>query len=262
MPVLIIAGVLSGQAKRIESDVRSMKNDAWAIQYVVSRGSVPAIRDVNEICKVASGSTESHILGVSKQEGRARRAIAAEIRQFFRFRWLNNAALSWIGRSPGFAEELQRIIAEESQWSELIKPKSLCDALVLPRASFQCHPDLAGLWQLSEACNDDNNINSAIKLRSAFERRYRKSMGGTVQRWVDKDGLVYDHTGQRHGVAPFPYNWKYSYCLESGFHYDVSHIKQESFCLVDSKGERYSRGRGPRQYVNLDSHGRVVSDHP
>src|SRR5918992_2493778 len=76
---------------------------------------------------------------------------------------------------------------------------------------------------------------------------------GKRWRWVDGNDCVFDHTGPRHGTAPFPRNWKYSYRMEDGFHYDVCDRNQRAFQIADQSNTVHRiKSSG---YINLDAHG-------
>jgi hypothetical protein len=73
--------------------------------------------------------------------------------------------------------------------------------------------------------------------------------------WVDSKDRCFDHSQARHGVAEFPRNWKYSFELTDGFHYDVRHLEGRAFQLYDADGSAHGAERN--SYINIDPHGVV-----
>jgi hypothetical protein len=78
---------------------------------------------------------------------------------------------------------------------------------------------------------------------------------GGARVWVDSDSKAFDHRGARHGVAPFPRAWKFSYQVVPGFHFDVSSRVSRAFCVHASDGRRHDV-LGSR-HLNIDPHGWV-----
>ncbi len=72
---------------------------------------------------------------------------------------------------------------------------------------------------------------------------------------MDQRGRIFDEDGERHGVAPFPRGWKYSYRIEAGFHFDITSSDGRRFVVSDAIGMRNRVGAGA--HLNMDPHGHV-----
>jgi len=67
--------------------------------------------------------------------------------------------------------------------------------------------------------------------------------------------LIFGRDGPPHTGAPFPRGWKFSYRLPDGFHYDVKHLEQRRFFIIDAVGMRHPSGA--KGYINVDPHGYI-----
>src|ERR1019366_3085581 len=100
---------------------------------------------------------------------------------------------------------------------------------------------------------DPENIAGAEKAVREFERVYLRK--AHHYQWIDDRDLIFGREGPRHADAPFPREWKFSYRLPDGFHYDVQHLEQRKFSISDVAGIRHASG--VKGYINVDPHGYV-----
>ena len=231
---------------------------AWTFEYVpsqTSKAEIPA-RALILLKEVIKDNETIHIFGLSVQQNR--QEFADKVRKHFRFRWFNHMLLGSLA-TPDPAPFLDRLasdLSEESIWAQRVKPTDLSSPLLLPQCCFDAgrHSDL---WRRAEDYGDMQNVNGAEKAIRAFELELlRRNDGGPgYPRWIDRRDRVFDHRGERHGAAPFPRNSKYSYRLESGFHYDVSSADRDEFFLKDVDGLRHRVLS--RRHINIDPHGYV-----
>jgi hypothetical protein len=208
---------------------------------------------------MASQYDDTHILGLSVQ--RNRQDFADRIRPFFRFRWFDHSLLKYLGRpDPAeFVRGLSSNLAEESEWAARVKPKDINSPLLLPECSFVPERKNCELWRHASAYGDSGNISGAEKAIRDFQNTHHRKVNianFSSYKWVDREDRIYDQDGPRHGLAPFPREWKYSYRIESRFHFDVTHVDGRQFVLIDASGMQHRVIAGA--HLNVDPHGYVI----
>lgn len=266
MRLAVVVGLPPEQAKRLKAFVErglSTYKLGWSVKYVSARKNFPEILDahVSQAMDSAAETNESHIIGVSKQDGRIRQEVAGRIREHFRFRWLDNALLYFLGdQFQEFVIRFNDVLQEEEFWSEKVKPSDSRSPLLLPKMSFDARHPQGEIWAMSEQYGEIGNIAAAATALEKFRDAYwnsttpeRHHAGG--RRWIDSSDRVFDHSGARHGAAPFPRNWKYSYKIEEGFHFDVSDRNGRGFSVIDYSNSRHVCSENG--YINIDPHGHV-----
>ena len=254
---VVLLGIPEKYFKRAKNELAKCQELAdWTFEYVPTEASsaqIPA-KVLRRLQQAVSDSAAIHIFGLSLQQNR--QELTVEIRKCFRFRWFDHTLLgSLASQDPQpFLSRLILDLNEEALWAERVKPSDLKSPLLLPECCFDAgrHGDL---WRKATAYGDLENVNGAEKAVDAFRSEWlRKNDGGPgYSRWIDKHGRIFDHRAERHADAPFPRDRKYSYRLESGFHYDVSSDRGE-FSLNDVNGSRHRVSRG---HMNVDPHGYV-----
>jgi hypothetical protein len=149
-------------------------------------------------------------------------------------------------------EHLNEVLEEETEWGISIKPKDIYSALLLPRSSFEPRTAGESVWALAEQYGDRRHIEHVASTIEQFRTRH----------WLTKqaDGhygrdLYFDNLGERHGIADFPKNWKYSLRFEDGFHFDVSSARKRGFNLCDATGAIHNVIND--EHLNVDPHGYV-----
>ncbi|MGD0580263.1 MAG: hypothetical protein ABSC08_15195 [Bryobacteraceae bacterium] len=232
----------------------------WAVKFVPSPTKLPQVSaaEVDQTLKLASQHQDTHILGFSTQPDRQR--FADRIKAYFRFRWFDHILLKHLG-SPDpfpFLNQLAADLAQESTWADRVKPSDLNSPLLLPECAFSAARKHSDLWRHACSYGDSNNIDGAEKAIGAFQSCYRRRVDSgrpKQSKWVDEQDRIFDHDGPRHGAAPFPRDWKYSFRIEIGFHFDVKSLSGKQFFLCDALGERNRIAAGA--HLNMDSHGYV-----
>jgi len=255
MQMVLLAGVPSRYLPRLKSVLTNASGQlqGWQIDYVVSNGGPDLqVRDWKQIHAVAERLGSLHVLGFSAK--RNREWVAAAIRPYFRFRWFDHTLLPLLNNpdpSP-FVARLISDLEEELRWALQIRPSLPSDALLLPKVSFGCATVHARMWNLAEAYGSNDSVPAAARAIAAFHRTYRQRVEiqrHTKQRWVDDRRLVFSEGGARHGTPPPPRDWKYSYRLEDGFHFDVSKLNQNTFKIADATG--HTRSVSQNDYINI-----------
>jgi hypothetical protein len=262
MSTVIFAGLPQRYLPTLRSLVerQSDRFPLWNFKYVPTLERSPSLRprDVSQIERVAATSDRVHVLGMPDDKNG--HAGAAAIRPFFRFRWFPHGLLHLIG-SPDperFISELVAAIEEEEDWAKRVMPQNHNSALLLPETCFTCSARNRDMWRHALAYGDPNNLTGAENAISQFSRTHRQHVifsGHPSYKWVDDSERIYDEDGQRHGDAPPPRMWKYSYKIEDGFHYDLTHLRNRKFSLHDALGIEH-RAKAD-SHINVDIHGYV-----
>ncbi|MGO8673713.1 MAG: hypothetical protein ACLQVD_20440 [Capsulimonadaceae bacterium] len=259
MPVFIIAGYqrsLENQLRRALSD-GAQQWSGW--QYVLFPGnqhktSSVSLTQVNDLCELAAKHNGAHVFAVSEDPNR--KEMAAKIRPYFRFRWIGASEIRDVGRGVfnPVIDSLRQATQEEDFWIEHVKPRNFASPLILP-VIFKADKHIVDMWRFSESYNNNDNLRTAEALIERFKAEHRRKVDGFKKTpWLDHDLWIWDDNGQRHGIASFPKDWKYSLRLPDGFHFDVSSqgLKRTSF--TDIHGTQH---RMPKGYLNVSAHGEV-----
>jgi hypothetical protein len=262
MPTAILLGVPRGHIDEIRSAIkrRPVQHQDWNLKFIPSRNKWPSFFDseIKQAMEFARHDGGAHILGFSTE--RDRQVLARKIRAYFRFRWSDERQLSKIGSNTNeFLESLYTELTEEAEWIRLIKPRGVRSPVLLPEGAFDCDRATGDMWRHVESFGP-GNVNSAHAAVQQFEKTHWKKVTPEAHipsryLWVDNKSRCFDHSQDRHGEAEFPQNWKYSYELIEGFHYDVRHLEGRSFHLRDIDGVVHNIQRN--SYINVDPHGVV-----
>jgi len=260
MPVAVLAGIPSRYLPKLKKIL--IDTEEWAFAYVPSsEGPDLRIKDLSRIHAEAERLGSIHVLGFSKERDKS--VVAGQIRRYFRFRWIDNALLQYLNLPDAtpFAEHIKFILLEEAEWGTRVRPHNEESALLLPEDCFGCSGMHRDVWLKAEKYGSDDAVPTAEKAIDEFTRVYRVKIvfqtRGEAERqqskWMDDHDLVFDERGAKHGIAPKPRNWKYSYRITNGFHYDVSKSDAKGFHFRDTLGEVHIVANNG--YINIDPHG-------
>lgn len=260
MRTAIFVGLPRDSIRRIDNFLRTDSEKIvvpWAVKFIPAKRSTPEVHrsEVVRALDTAAASINPHIIAVSKQDKILKQPVAKAIKPYFRFRWLDNSLLSFLTNIAAFIERINAVLEEESDWDARVKPTDILSPLVLPQECFDANHHDAHMWTLAEQYGDASAIIGAQRAIDAFRERYWQSVGAGGRRWTDSADRIFDHTGPRHGRAPFPRNWKLSLQLDMGFHYDVTTSHGRPFSLNDSNGVSHKIEQG--RHINVDPHGFV-----
>jgi hypothetical protein len=267
MAIALLAGLPSRYLNRVKDVLAAAGGelDGWEFAYVVSpKGPDLKMRDRKLIYAEAERLGSLHVIGFSAD--RNRENVAAAIRPYFRFRWFDHTVIRALD-TPNpipFVSLLSLTLSEELKWAEQVKPASHSDALLLPKPCFGCSGDHSQMWSKAEAYGSTDSVPAAQRAVTAFENQYNKRIQfqtygqppRSQYKWMDDRRIVFDENGARHGIAPVPRAWKYSYRVEDGFHYDVSKHNQAEFVITDAEGRSHSVTKNG--YINIEIHGYVL----
>lgn len=257
MCVALLVGFPEKLARQIRAALKDELVYGWEIKFFPGRNKDKAEidkRDIAGICQKAADFDGAHVIGFH-QIGDCN-IIARDIRTFFRFR-RGDCKLLWSVAEgfEKFREHIQNSLTEELEWRKHIKPVSKSSPLVLPQHVFTSLQGFETLWGESEMFNREiQYFENLAKRIHQFSTSHTKAYKQDNLRFmVDRARLVWKDAGPYHANPPFPFNWKYSYLLEPGFHFDVEHQQGKEFELKDAQGTAHRVKAGSR--VNIDPHG-------
>ena len=257
MCVALLVGFPEKLSRQVRAHLKDELVPGWEIKFYPGQNKDKAEinkRDIGGIFKKAAEVGGAHIIGFD-QTGNGN-DIARRIRPFFRFR-KGDCGLLWSAADSGekFREYIQNSLIEEFEWHTHIKPVSKSSPLVLPQGVFSPLSGYDTLWSDSEMFNRElqyfKNLAKKIRKFSTDHTKFYQQNHPTYM--VDHADLVWKDSGPYHAKPPFPYNWKYSHQLESGFHFDVEHRQGKAFTLRDVRGATHSVKM--KEHINIDSHG-------
>jgi hypothetical protein len=264
MPAAIIAGVPPDIDRRIRAALdRGEKSfDAWEVRWLRSIGRTPGLSpsQVEPTLRAAADVDGAHILVFSGREKTEEDRVWAQIAPYFRVRWLSHSSLKFIPHSmPRFWAAVDAVLSEELEWNQSVRPVDESACLLLPECCFEAEPTVRHVWRAaSEASLERIRLaaNAVAKFKSAHWTPHA-APPQAIRKWVDVQGKVFDHRGARHGIAPFPRPWRFSFQVAPGFHFDVT--------SRDGRGVRVTAHDGAKHvasgadHINVDPHGHVRS---
>lgn len=243
---------------RAANEAGAAYRSGWSIDYLPSpRAGNAEIRprEIEEAIRRAGDLGGAHVLGLSKQDGAVRKAIGREIRPYFRFLWLKSTLLSKAHSPDLLIGDLNAVLEQEETWAISIRPTSVASALLLPSTCFVVDRAFESIWEEAEESGNSAMFGAVERRLDAFRARYWNKVSNKGSLWVDSVQKIFDHTGPRHADAPSPRDYKYSYPIPSGFHYDVSHLDRRAFRILDN--ERNEQRVTANGYINVDPHGHL-----
>lgn len=259
MPTFILAGLQRSLVRQVKKELLTHKGrfGNWTPLLIPSYRNNQAGFNrelVQEVCNRASEHEGAPIFALS--DDRDRHVAENALKPYFRFRWLETRTVRQvgIGNSEPLVAHLERAIVEETLWEQTIKPIHWSSPLILPTV-FHPIRELADIWRLANSYNDVENTKAAQRMIARFKREHRRKIDDySGSPWVDVGHWIWDDAGARHGEAEFPTNWKYSYRLPHGFHFDVQSEGNLNTVFSDVNGARHTLKKG---YLNVTAHGLV-----
>lgn len=265
MRTAIFLGLPKPHADRIKAQLRQPGISwrvGWAVHFHPPTGANNQVRqaDIRVALTTARQSAGSiHVLAITNQGGDTKASVAAHFVRAFRFRWLPG---NWLGLpypAPlDFIANVNAIFEDEEDWCDRVQPKDVSASLLLPHTAFTTkHSDL---WDLATRFGDGSSVACERRVVQFNQAHWKPHSSGKYARkslWTDDDDRIFDHTQEQHGVAPLERQWKNSFRIPDGFHYDVRHAQGRRFVAV---GARTSQNVEVKSYVNLDAHGYFRGD--
>ena len=258
MPTFILAGVQRSLVKRVQKAVESnsLAFPGWVPK--IFAGSKNAQHDisssqVDDLLRLAAASDGAHIFGLSTSKLRSE--VDELIKPHFRFRWMDARIVGPIGggNEVPLIDGIKDVLAEESLWNSRVRPQEFGSPLVLPEI-FGCDRFMCQIWRLSQSYNNIGHLHAAIERVANFAPKYRKRISeNSKTAWVADDDWIWDDNGTRHGKPSFPLDWKFSFKLPDGFHFDVSPRGKGKTHFQDKDGKRHTFNK----HLNVTAHGNI-----
>jgi hypothetical protein len=259
MPTAIIAGLPLESERRVRSELKKSDRfpDLWRVTWLRSNGRVPglAASQLNTALQTASDLEGAHFLIFHGRDKREEDIVVSKVSPYFRMRWIDQTLLRLIPHSLNeFFEIINRFLGEELEWAETVKPRDESYCLLLPQCAFSAEAKVAHLWTAATEAGIER-VRLAARASKKFETTHWLPRNSGPRAWIDTNGRVFDHRGARHGLAPFPRGWKFSYQVVPGFHFDVTSNFSRPFHVDAVDGRRHAAIVDA--HINIDPHGYV-----
>lgn len=255
-PILILAGIPAGSTAKMNRnytfewpgwDCRRCDTQSKKVDLSV------AWRDVTTIVAEQDKDPNMqgvHVLAFHKVQSEQYRFLNA-LAPYHRIVFLPTSLLSLFSDAGKFNEALRGFVAFEERWRQEIRPSALSAPLLLPEDYFSAPAPYSQLWSNARAVTNDgaNDNDRCAELRKAINQfqiqlhRQRETDLG----YVDTAGRFFVYNGERHGRGKPGDNWKFTYWMEEGFHYDVSRFEGDGSIMFG--GRKYG------DHVNIYPHG-------
>ena len=159
--------------------------------------------------------------------------------------------LSWDELRPALVQASEY----EARWCRVAKPDDTNHPLLLPPPSFETHKTLGDFWNTCDCYGDTERLDAANSALQKAVQIHRKRIEG-VRLWIDCRQRVFAVDRARHGRTlgerRGEHRYRFCYQIPPGFHYDVFHVRRDTFNL-HGRGGTHNSIRG----ANVDSWGSV-----
>lgn len=259
-PFLFVVGIPRGPYSRIKR--LQFHIEDWKVVLIPSKQHARAEwakNDPEEILQRAITNPEgAHVLGFSQVTGR-QRDMTLSLKRHLRFRWLSNHLLTLLHTNVDqFVAAIKTEAAFEAAWRKYLRPKDHWSPLLLPQAIFTAKRGTE-LWEQAAGVSPMpgeralRELERVARLADSFKEAHREH-----GYWIDAKDLKFE-IGEHHASPPNElWMWKFSWRVQNGFHYDVSHMKGNEFHITDIWDETRHH-IGVNGYINIDCHGRCRS---
>lgn len=260
MRTALVVGLPIAPAVRLRRAVQRSQvtvPPGWQLEVLRSRHRASVSIDLKVLTQwLEHDFAGAHVMCFKPPEAREQDRIRSFVLPYFRFRWLQNSLLSSLPANIGdFVTRLSDVLLEEERWASAVRPSDERSPLLLPESSFAAASIVRTAWTVAASASSQEEIEKAARAVEEFQRWHWRRYGAGRRAWLDIGGRVFDDTGARHGRAPFPRSWKYSYQVSDGFHYDVTSGDGREFHLLDRYGQRHRVLTAG--HINVDPHGYV-----
>lgn len=123
----------------------------------------------------------------------------------------------------------------ERRWCDVVKPRDMNHALLLPPPSFEPARTLHDFWRKCDCYGDASQLTGANNILQSVRANHRRSLSGMGSYWVDEKHRKFtiDRAGHARTTEDRQQLRRFRFCYEvlPGFHYDVVHVRGERFSL-------------------------------
>ena len=252
MPLLIIAGMPTSVTRR--SRTYSPQVDDWNIQLIPSRDSKrPDLQSCWwDVLERASGDVQgAHVFAYHHREDEYPK-FNSGMHDRHRLVWMARSTLGYYG-SDMYTKVIEQNLDFECRWRSMLRPRGVDAAGLLPECSFS--PRRYGdMWSRMRSVRlDKDDLQRVFMIIQRFRDTHYD--GG---RWEDNRGLEFRAAPERHGSNTRYGNFKFTYQLPDGFHYNVTgSVASRGFTIEDAEGQLHQF----RSYTNIDVHGSIRGGH-
>ena len=258
MPTAVVCGVPPDIDRRVRHELQGQAPFGdWRVLWLRSNCRLPGLApsQVETAARIASEQGGANLLIFRGRGADEESSVRNELHPYFRSRWIEPTLLKLIPHQINrFFQEISAYLSEEAVWIDRVKPRDESCCLLLPGCTFTARNDVRHVWSAASEAGIER-IKLAARAVERFSAVHWLPQKSGSRGWTDEDGRVFDHRGARHGIAPFPRMWKYSYQTPVGFHFDVTSRQSRPFYVQDLNGWRHNE-RGPN-HINIDCHGYV-----
>jgi hypothetical protein len=262
----MLAAIIGGLPLDLEKRVRvalergdAVLTDEWAIAWMPSKGHRPGLAP-SQIARVLGKASDlggAHVLIFRGGAAEVDAVVVTEVAPYFRIRWLDKKLLTLIPYSIGeFCVAITAVLKEELEWNLAVKPQDESCCLLLPECAFAANDAVKHLWEIAGQPGIERIRNAAL-VSEQFRSIHWRRRDDVRRVWIDQRGRAFDYHGPRHGLAPFPRSWKFSYQLPVGLHFDVTATDSGAFKVFD--WDENCHAVSASKHVNIDPHGYVRS---
>ena len=252
MPLLIIAGMPTSVTNRNGDYMPRM--DDWNIQLIPSRDRRrPDLQSCwTKVLTKASGDIQgAHVFAYHYREDEYPK-FNNGMHDRHRLVWMAPDTLGYYG-SELYTEVIKKHVEFECRWRDMLRPRGVDAPGLLPESSFspkRCED----MWSRIRSVHlNKDDLERVFKIM----RHFRETHYGSG-RWEDNRGLQFKAAPERHGSNPRYGNFKFTYRLPEGFHYNVSgNTANRGFTIEDAEGQSHQFD----SYTNIDFHGSIRGGH-
>ncbi len=248
MPTLIIAGVPRSVIQRNKGYTPQV--DEWSVELIGSRDKRnPDLRSCwKDVMSIAAKSENgAHIFAYHHREDEYP-IFNRKMHDRHRLVWMERNTLKCFGADI-YSAMIRKHITFESAWRERLRPQSIDAPSLLPEMSFS-PKKYKDMWiRIRSVHLGKDDIERIYKIIRDFRAtHYNKG------RWEDATGLQFKVAPERHGSFPSYGNFKFTYRLPDGFHYNVQNSRpNRRFDIKSAEGNSCKF----RKYTNVDCHGSI-----
>lgn len=166
--------------------------------------------------------------------------FGSRLGHYHRFRFLSLDLITAFG-SSAFYDAIREEVVIEERWRQYIRPQALGDALILPGPPyFSTTTYFSMIWARVASTATMPDINQLAQDIQDFTSKHSYKGGNAGFKDDHRNVFRLPKTADYHGIAEYPReNWKFTYRLHDGFHFDVGPEKgRGSFKLQTPDGAR------------------------
>lgn len=166
-----------------------------------------------------------------------------------RLLWMDPSIVKYFGDQV-FEDRLRPVVDFEDEWRGKIRPAGVASPLFLPETCFEPKSQVSShIWERSyKVRRNVDDINAVKALVPRFRREHYQD-----GYWEDNRKLQFRRDPSDHVTTLPDHQWKFTFQLPRGFHFDVMHPRGQGFHLRDPAGQNWFFDT----HANVDCHGYI-----